>query len=86
MPSKHEFRFVVSGIELSDEQKEQIGNAVGRAGALALAEIEFESPHSIANFVPREWLGRWLQVLEPGVAGEVQKVIGIQVEQGGLGR
>jgi hypothetical protein len=86
MSSKHEFRFVVSGIELSEEQKEKISNAVGLAGAAALADIELESPHSIANFIPGEWLGRWLHVLEPGVSDEVQKVIGIRMEQGGLER
>ncbi len=42
MPNKHEFRFVVNGIELSAEQQQKIGNAV--------------------------------------VDGEVQKVVGIQVE------
>ncbi len=80
MPNKHEFRFVVNGIELSAEQQQKIGNAVGQAGAAALADIEFEVPHSIANFVPRRWIGKWIQVLQPSVDGEVQKVVGIQVE------
>ena len=36
--AKYEFRFVVSDVELSDEESEKVSRAVAQAGALALAE------------------------------------------------
>jgi hypothetical protein len=76
--NKHEFRFVVSGVELSREQQEVIAREVAAAGATALAEQEVAgAPHSSATFIPKEWLGRWLEVLEPSVANEVKGNLGI---------
>lgn len=37
--AKLEFRFVVSDVELSEEEQEKVGRAVAQAGALALAEV-----------------------------------------------
>lgn len=37
--SKHEFKFVLTGVELTDEQQEQISRAVAQAGALALGGL-----------------------------------------------
>ncbi|MFJ1569222.1 hypothetical protein [Streptomyces erythrochromogenes] len=37
--NKNEFTFVVTGVELSDEQQERIGRAVAQAGALALGDF-----------------------------------------------
>jgi hypothetical protein len=80
MAEKYEFRFVVAGTQLSEEHQETLANAVAQAGAKALAGIEFERPQSAVNFIPRDWLGRWLHVLEPGVAGEFGKQLGIEGE------
>lgn len=80
MAEKYEFRFVIAGTRLSDEQREVVANAVAQAGARAIAELEFEQPQTFANFIPREWLGRWLHALEPGVEGELEKQLGIEGE------
>ena len=85
MAEKYEFRFVVAGTRLSEEQQERLAGAVAQAGVQALAEFEFESPKPVANFIPREWLGRWLQVLEPKVAGELEKQLGIEGQLRGAG-
>lgn len=78
MANRHEFRFVVSGVELSEDQKEVIAREVAAAGATALAAQEVAgAPHSTATFIPKEWLGRWLEVLEPSVAGQVEGQLGI---------
>jgi hypothetical protein len=37
--ARHEFRFIVSDIDLSAEHQDRIGRAVAQAGALALAEV-----------------------------------------------
>lgn len=37
--ARHEFRFIVSDVELSPEHQERIGQSVAQAGALALAEV-----------------------------------------------
>jgi hypothetical protein len=78
MAEKYEFRFVVAGTRLSEEQQEKVANAIAQAGALALATTEFEQPHTVANFIPREWLGRWLHLLDPSVEGELEKQLGIE--------
>jgi len=80
MAEKYEFRFVVAGTKLSDEQQEKVANAIAQAGALALARTEFEQPLAVANFIPRDWLGRWLHLLEPSVEGELEKQLGIEGE------
>ena len=80
MAEKYEFRFVVAGTELSDEQQQQVANAVAQAGALAIAKTEFRRPVTAASFIPREWLGRWLHLLEPSVEGELEKQLGIVEE------
>jgi hypothetical protein len=77
---KYEFRFVVAGTRLSDEQQQVVANAVAQAGARALAELEFEQPQTFANFIPREWLGRWLHLLEPGVESGLERQLGIEGE------
>jgi hypothetical protein len=75
---RHEFRFVVAGIELSKEHQEHLANAVANAGALALAELDLTGPEQpVAGFIPREWLGRWLQILEPGLGRELETKLGI---------
>lgn len=37
--ARHEFRFIVSDVELSAEHQESIARSVAQAGALALAEV-----------------------------------------------
>jgi hypothetical protein len=84
MAEKYEFRFVVAGTRLSEEHQETLANAVAQAGAIALAGMEFENPKSAVSFIPRDWLGRWLHVLEPNVAGELGKQLGIESELTGF--
>jgi hypothetical protein len=80
MAEKYEFRFVIAGTRLTDEQREVVANAVAQAGASAIAGLEFEQPQAFANFIPHEWLGRWLHALEPGVEGELETQLGIESE------
>ena len=37
--AKHEFRFIVTDVELSTEHEQRISRAVAQAAALALAEV-----------------------------------------------
>jgi hypothetical protein len=37
--ARYEFKFVLSDVELSDDQQARVGQAVAQAGALALAEL-----------------------------------------------
>jgi hypothetical protein len=81
---RNEFRFVVAGVELSHDQEQRIANAVARAGVQALAEIDFGRPRPpAASFIPREWLGRWLEFLEPSVSQELEGALGIKQEING---
>ncbi|WP_031523577.1 hypothetical protein [Streptomyces sp. NRRL F-5123] len=37
--SKYEFKFVLTDVELTEEQQERVGRAVAQAGALALGDL-----------------------------------------------
>jgi len=37
--SKNEFKFVVTGVDLTEEQQEQVSRAIAQAGALALGGL-----------------------------------------------
>lgn len=76
MGSRHEFRFVVDGVELSEEHREQIAAAVGEAGALALAGLT-PGPRNSLSLIPRGWNGRWLLELELEEAEKLAAATGL---------
>lgn len=78
----HEFRFVIAGTKLSSEHQERIAGAIARAGAEALAGLEFETPQSAVHFIPPRWLGIWIEILEQERAGEIAKNLGVGGEVG----
>ncbi|MFC8447983.1 hypothetical protein [Kitasatospora sp. NPDC057223] len=45
---KHEFKFVVSDVELTEEQQARVSHAVGQAGALALGDLTPPGAVSVA--------------------------------------
>ncbi len=87
----HEFRFVVSGVHLSDEAQQTIARAVADAGALALAQtsrdvaglalsLDVERP---VRLRPEWWWGKWIRVireadLEKVLQQPINQVIDIQ--------
>ncbi|GAO10975.1 hypothetical protein NCG97_01500 [Streptomyces lydicamycinicus] len=67
--SKNEFKFVVTGVDLTEEQQEQVSRAIAQAGALALGGL-----------VPRDAVGvrldpriRWYGRPIDGVIEELQE-------------
>ena len=76
---ENEFRFVVSGIQLSKAQQQRMADAIARAGAEALADLDLPQPVSAVHFIPREWLGRYLRLLrETGLERQVAQVTGVE--------
>jgi hypothetical protein len=57
MADKHEFHFVVTGVDLSPEQFDRIGSAVAQAGALALAEVTPADALTVRIAKNRWWRG-----------------------------
>ena len=78
----HEFRFVIAGTKLSSEHQERIAGAIARAGAEALAGLEFETPQSAVHFIPPKWLGIWIEILEQELAAEFAQKAGVAREVG----
>jgi hypothetical protein len=72
MTDKHEFRFVVEGVELAPEQVEAIENAVREAGLLAMGRASIDQAGYVA-VEPRKvfdrikWRGYWI------LAGELAR-------------
>jgi len=54
---KHEFHFVVTGVDLSPEQVDKVGSAVAQAGALALAEVTPADAVTVRIARNRWWRG-----------------------------
>ncbi|HEX5543592.1 MAG TPA: hypothetical protein VFX60_18915 [Micromonospora sp.] len=59
---RSEFRFVIDGVDLSDEQKKIIGTAIQQAGLTALRTVnaKLESPVMVGHLIPElrpEWYG-----------------------------
>jgi hypothetical protein len=74
---RNEFRFVVAGIELPKDHREQLANAVAEAGMQALASLDLGGDRAVAHFMPREWLGRYLQVLQEDLTRELEQKLDI---------
>ncbi|NUP41236.1 MAG: hypothetical protein HOY76_30490 [Streptomyces sp.] len=52
--NKNEFKFVVTGVELTEDQQQLVGRAIAQAGALALGELA--PRHSLPVAVnPKVW-------------------------------
>ncbi|MGW4898791.1 hypothetical protein ACWEQL_42215 [Kitasatospora sp. NPDC004240] len=54
---KHEFRFVLTGVELTEDQQERISRAVAQAGALALGDLLPEKPIGVRLERNTWWYG-----------------------------
>lgn len=62
----HEFKFVVSGVELTKDEQQTVSSAVARAGTEALIRLKPAGPRlGYAHVIPKEWLGIWLKKLQP---------------------
>ncbi|MFG2341155.1 hypothetical protein [Streptomyces yangpuensis] len=76
---KNEFKFVVTGVELTEEQQERIGRAVAQAGALALGDFGPRDAVGVRldpkiwwHGLPREVLAQDLQRFAAEEAGFAQ--------------
>jgi hypothetical protein len=54
---RYEFKFVISDVELTDEQQETIGQAVGQAGATAVSHFTDAVPLYIPLGLRHVWCG-----------------------------
>lgn len=63
--ARSEFRFVIDGVELTEDQKMVIGTAIQQAGLAALrqAEARLINPVTVGHlnkYLRPEWYGLWL--------------------------
>jgi hypothetical protein len=54
---RYEFKVVVSGVELSEEQQKRIGQSVSQAGATAIAQFSKGDPLSVPVDLKHLWIG-----------------------------
>jgi hypothetical protein len=54
---RYEFKFVVSDIDLSEEQERRVEQAVAQAGTLAIAESTSEQPMCVVLPFHKVWCG-----------------------------
>ncbi len=83
MADRHEFRFVVDGLALTNAQKERIALAVQSAAleAIAAAGAKLDSPVMVghANLKLRpEWYGLWV------LNGELGAELGAKIQEMGF--
>ncbi|MEU8260486.1 hypothetical protein AB0C02_07680 [Micromonospora sp. NPDC048999] len=76
--SRIEFRFVVDGVELSDEQRALVSREVQKAGlaALTTANAKLKNALTLGHDIPGirpEWQGLW--VIDGGPARELAEKI-----------
>ena len=78
--ARHEFRFVVDGVDLSEDAQERIASAVAEAGALEVSRLgsaggtgERQHGNPTASYfsINPEWYGRWLIQMEQAQAQEL---------------
>ncbi len=64
--ARYEFKFVISDVELSDEHRERVGEAIAQAGALAVADLTPAGAISI-RFAPGWWWRGYppIEILRP---------------------
>ncbi|MBT2493419.1 hypothetical protein J7E96_33950 [Streptomyces sp. ISL-96] len=67
--SKHEFQFVLTGVELTDEQQEKVSRAVAQAGVLALGELAPRESVTV-RVKPKVW---WHGIPRPDLMQELQR-------------
>jgi len=76
----YEFKFVVTDVELGKDEEERISQAVGQAGALALAEA---TPMDAITY--RYGPNRWWRGIPPvELAGEIAAAAAAKVQEGGF--
>ncbi|MFD5396895.1 hypothetical protein ACFWJW_22090 [Streptomyces sp. NPDC127097] len=76
---KNEFKFVVTGVDLTEEQQEQVSRAIAQAGALALGHL---APHDAVGvrLNPKlRWYGR-------PIAGVVEELQEFAFSEAGIDR
>jgi len=54
---RYEFKFVVSDVDLSEEQEKRIEQAVAQAGTLAIAETSSKQPMCVVLPFHKVWCG-----------------------------
>jgi hypothetical protein len=54
---RYEFKFVVSDIDLSEEQEKRVEQAVAQAGTLAIAETTSKQPMCVVLPLHKVWCG-----------------------------
>jgi hypothetical protein len=67
--AKYEFRFTVTGVDLSNEMEERVSRAVGQAGALALAAETPEEAQTV-RIGPGWW---WRGIPPVTISKELQE-------------
>ncbi|WP_432143422.1 hypothetical protein [Streptomyces sp. bgisy084] len=67
--SKNEFKFVVTGVDLTEEQQEHVSRAIAQAGALALGGLVPRDAVGVRLHPRIRWYGRPID----GVIEELQE-------------
>ncbi|KUJ65304.1 hypothetical protein ACZ90_49025 [Streptomyces albus subsp. albus] len=75
--NRHEFKFVLTDVELSKEQREKVGRAVAQAGAMALGELLPKESLAVA-VGPNVW---WHGIPRPDLMTELQRTAAEQALQ-----
>jgi hypothetical protein len=82
--SRAEFKFVIDGVELNDDQRVTVARAVQEAGILALSGIDMAGPFVAVEVGPRlkgwEIAGKYLLAgaLAERIGSEIADIPGIQ--------
>ncbi|HEX3391368.1 MAG TPA: hypothetical protein VHS55_02280 [Solirubrobacteraceae bacterium] len=72
---RYEFKVVVSGVELSEEQQKHIGQSISQAGATAVAGFSRGGPISVPVDLNHLWIGIPVPELLHDLEGFAQKQV-----------
>ncbi|MEU6758150.1 hypothetical protein [Streptomyces sp. NPDC046685] len=73
--SKNEFKFVVTGVELTEEQQARVSLAIAQAGALALGDLAPRDAVGV-RLDPKVW---WHGIPKEGVVQQLQEFAAAEV-------
>ncbi|MEW2136368.1 hypothetical protein AB0892_07115 [Streptomyces sp. NPDC005409] len=73
--SKNEFKFVVTGVELTEEQQARVSLAIAQAGALALGDLAPREAVGV-RLDPKVW---WHGIPKEGVIQQLQEFAAAEV-------
>ncbi|MFF8266634.1 hypothetical protein ACF059_04475 [Streptomyces sp. NPDC016562] len=73
--SKNEFKFVVTGVELTEEQQARVSLAIAQAGALALGDLAPREAVGV-RLDPKVW---WHGIPKEGVVQQLQEFAAAEV-------